>query len=63
MTPQSEHRALKRYTKNKPWLTISQALAFLRAKRLRILKRQIEAAELKVHKGYLKEVLQIKDIL
>ena len=62
MTAQSEHRALKRYTKNKPWLTIGQALTFLRSKKLKILKRQIEAAELKVHRSYLKEVLQVKGI-
>ena len=62
MTAQSEHRALKRYTKNKPWLTIGQALTFLRSKKLKILKRHIEAAELKVHRSYLKEVLQVKGI-
>jgi len=62
MTAQSEHRALKRYTKNKPWLTIGQALTFLRSKKLKILKRHIETAELRVHKSYLKEVLQIKGI-
>ena len=63
MTAQSEYRALKRHTKNKPWLTIGQALTFLRIKRLKIMNKHIETAELKVHKSYLKEVLQVKDIL
>ena len=54
MSPKSEMRILNRH----PFIKIGEAQAMLSKRRLKILRKKTEAAELAVHKEYLKEVLQ-----
>ena len=54
MSPRSEARVLNRH----PFIKIGDAQKLLSKRRLKIMRKKTEAAELAVHKEYLKEVLQ-----